>query len=323
MLLDEVIINLTSGKGGRGVVRWLHEKGKEFSGPSGGNGGKGGDVYIKAVRDIGALSRFRAEKKFEAGRGAEGGSFGMHGKDGEDLIINVPLGSIVTNLDTGKVYEFLTEGEILMVLPGGRGGKGNKNFKSATNTRPTEFTLGKNGHEADFKIELRLIADAGFIGLPNAGKTSLLNALTNSKARVADYPFTTLEPNLGSLYGLILADIPGLIEGASEGKGIGDKFLKHISRTSLVIHCIALDSEDILKDYKVIRQELKDYDPILCEKEEIVVLTKTDKVSSKEVEKAVKILSKKNKNILEVSVLDDDSIKKLSDFLSKKISKKI
>lgn len=323
MLLDEVTINLTSGKGGSGVVRWLHEKGKEFSGPSGGNGGKGGDVYIKAVRDISVLSRFRAEKKFEAGKGADGAGFGMHGKDGEDLTINVPIGSIVTNMDTGKSYEFLDEGETIMVLPGGRGGKGNKNFKGSTNTRPTEFTFGKNGHEADFKIELRLIADAGFVGLPNAGKTSLLNTLTNAKARVADYPFTTLEPNLGSLYGLILADIPGLIEGASVGKGIGDKFLKHISRTTLIVHCIALDSEDILKDYKVIRKELKDFDPILCEKKEIIVLTKTDKVSLREIEKAVKSLSKKNKNILTVSILDDKSMKGLSDFLSREITKKI
>lgn len=321
MLIDEVVINLTSGRGGDGVVRWLHEKGKEFSGPSGGNGGKGGDVYIGAIRDISALSRFRAEKKFNAGRGDDGGGFGMHGKDGLDFHINVPIGSIVTNLDTGKVYEFLNEGEEFMVLPGGLGGKGNKNFKSSTNTRPTEFTKGKNGFSADFKIELRLIADAGLIGLPNAGKTSLLNTLTNSKARVADYPFTTLEPNLGSLYGIILADIPGLIEGASEGKGIGDKFLRHIERTKLIIHCVALDSTDPLKDYKTVRNEIDKYNPELSNKKEIVVLTKKDKVSDEILSKNREIFEKISGAVLVVSILDDVSIKDLSDFLSKEINR--
>ncbi len=323
MLIDEVIINLTSGKGGDGVVRWLHEKGKEFSGPAGGNGGKGGNVFITAIRDISALSRFRAEKKFEAGRGDEGGSFGMHGKDGSDLLIKVPIGSIVTNSDTGKVYEFLKEEDKILAIPGGLGGKGNKNFKSATNTRPEESTKGKPGYSADFKIELRLIADVGFIGLPNAGKTSLLNALTNSKARVADYPFTTLEPNLGSLYGMILADIPGLIEGASEGKGIGDKFLRHISRTSLIVHCIALDSGDLFGDYEVIRKELLDYDKTLCDKEEIIVLTKTDKVSSDVIKNAIKLFKKTKNKVLTVSILEDGSIKELSDYLSSEFSKKI
>src|SRR3989344_5679920 len=310
--IDEISLHLKAGQGGAGVVRWLHEKFKEFGGPSGGNGGKGGDVYIVAVRNAALLARYRAEKNFEARRGDDGGSYGKHGAGGDDLTIELPIGSIVTNKNTYRSYELLEEGEKIKVLDGGAGGKGNRHFKRSTNTRPKERTLGKIGDEADFYIELQLIADAGLIGLPNAGKTSLLNALTNTKSKVADYPFTKLEPNLGDFFGYILADIPGLIEGASEGKGIGHKFLRHIKRTKILVHCISLEDEDVLTQYKTIRGELEAYDKDLLKKDEIIVLTKTDLVDKDVLKKAEKSLAKTKKKIFKISILDDKSIKNFS-----------
>jgi GTPase len=216
--VDELKIYAVAGHGGHGVVRWLHEKGKEFSGPSGGNGGKGGDVYIKGVRDIGRLAALVHKKEFKAGRADDGQRNSRQGKNGEDLIIELPIGSIIKNLSTEKTYRLDKEGETIKVLEGGRGGLGNEHFKASTNTSPKESTPGKEGESAHFHIELELVADAGFAGLPNAGKSSLLNALTNAKSKVAAYQFTTLEPALGEMEGFILADIPGLIEGASEVK---------------------------------------------------------------------------------------------------------
>jgi GTP-binding protein len=316
MFIDELTIHLRAGHGGTGVVRWLHEKFKEFGGPSGGNGGKGGDVYLRAIRNIALLAKYRNEKEFVASRGEEGGGLGKHGKGGNDFVLDLPIGSIVTNLENKRQYELLEEGKLVKVLDGGLGGKGNKHFKSFTDTKPKKFTPGKPGKEADFYIELQLIADAGLIGLPNAGKTSLLNELTNSKAKVADYPFTTLEPNLGDFYGFILADIPGLIEGASEGKGLGDKFLRHIRRTKFLIHCISLENEDVYGTYKVIREELSRYDEELAEKEEIIVLTKLDLADKKALNMAEKSLKKTRRKIFTVSILDESSVKSFADNLT-------
>jgi len=315
--VDEITLHLKAGDGGHGVVRWLHEKFKEFGGPSGGNGGKGGDVYITPRRNAALLARYRAEKSFEAGRGADGGSYGMHGVSGTDLFLELPLGSIVTNRDTHRSYELLEEDKPIRILEGGNGGKGNKHFKGSTNTRPRERTMGKNGDEADFHIELQLIADAGLIGLPNAGKTSLLNVLTNTKSKVADYPFTTLEPNLGDFFGYILADIPGLIEGAGEGKGLGHKFLRHIRRTKILIHCISLENENVKDAYKTIREELRSYDKTLLQKEELIVLTKTDLVDVATIKKIEKSLAKTKSKIFKISILDDKSIKNFADKLAK------
>lgn len=219
--VDEMRIHMRAGNGGRGIVSWLHEKGKEYGGPAGGDGGNGGNVYVKAVRDIGILAKYRHEKEFSAEKGENGKSKSMHGRNGDDCEILLPVGSVVTNLSTKKTVELLVEGERVLLLNGGRGGYGNEHFKGSKNIRPYEWTPGKPGEEADFFIELRLVADAGLIGLPNAGKSSLLNELTNATAKIGNYQFTTLEPNLGDFYGYILADIPGLIEGASEGKGLG------------------------------------------------------------------------------------------------------
>ena len=201
------------------------------------------------------------------------------------------------------------------MLQGGKGGFGNEHFKASTNVTPMQQTDGKGGQEADFHIELQLMVDAGFAGFPNAGKSSLLNALTNARSKVASYQFTTLEPNLGDFYGFILADIPGLIEGASEGKGLGHKFLRHIARTKLIFHCISLENEDVVAAYKTIRKELEAYSPELAKKDELIILTKTDVTTPEALAKAVKQMKKFKKEVFSVTIADDASVKALADNL--------
>lgn len=321
--VDELSIAARAGRGGDGVVRWLHLKGKEYSGPAGGNGGSGGDIYIRGVRDMSLLARYRGEKKFSAGNGAAGENQNKHGKRGDDLVIDLPVGSLVHNEQTGEVFELLTEGQQVLILKGGRGGAGNAVFKSSVNRTPMESLPGAEGQSATFHIELRLIADAGLVGLPNAGKTSLLNALTGAEGKIGAYAFTTLDPNLGALYGFVLADIPGLIEGASSGKGLGSKFLRHIARTRLLVHCVSLESEDPFKDYTAIRGELSLFKGApLSEKPEIIVLTKSDTrdaVYIKETSKRFAALGHKDVHV--VSVLDDIQVKKLSDALVNRLRK--
>lgn len=313
---DEHTIFAAGGRGGDGVVRWCREKFKPKGGPNGGDGGKGGDFYVEAIRDITALRNVVRKEIYKAGDGHPGAKNSMHGANGEDFVLQLPVGSHITNKETGATFELITEGERIRLLKGGVGGFGNEHFKSSINQTPMQATKGKEGEEGTFHIELKLIADVGLVGLPNAGKTSLLNALTNTDARVAEYPFTTLDPNLGVYHKYVLADIPGLIEGASEGKGLGYKFLRHITRTSVIIHCISLERDSILKDYDVIRKELSSY-PEILEKKEYIVLTKSDTVENDVAQKIKKDLEEKlGKEILcIVSIIDDQSIKLFGDSL--------
>jgi GTP-binding protein len=316
--VDELKVYIKAGRGGDGVVRWLHEKGKEFMGPAGGNGGKGGDVFVVGVSDLSKLAHYRHKKEFSAENGDEGQSRSMHGKEGQDLTIEIPVGTLVTNLSNGKTFDITTVGEPVLILKGGRGGLGNEHFKASTNIAPQESTPGKEGEDAEFLIELQLTATASLIGLPNAGKSSLLNVLTRADAKVGDYQFTTLEPNLGALYEFIIADIPGLIAGAADGKGLGHKFLRHIKRTEILFHCVSLENEDIVGVYKTIRAELEAFDSEVAKKSEYVIFTKSDALTEEEVKAKIKLLTPLiNKTYFIVSVFDDVSIKKLSDDILK------
>lgn len=315
MFVDEITLHLKAGNGGNGIVSWLHEKGREFMGPAGGDGGTGGDVYARAVRDISRLSAYRYGNMFRAGRGGGGEGKSRHGKGGADIEIAVPVGSIITNKETGRTYELLDEGARVLLLRGGRGGFGNEHFKSSRNVRPQEATKGKPGEAADFRVELRLIADAGLVGLPNAGKSSLLNELTRAHAKVGSYVFTTLEPNLGDFCGFILADIPGLIEGAHEGRGLGTQFLRHIARTGVLLHCISLEHTALVETYEVVRKELVAHSPELGERREVIVLTKADTRSPAEIKRAVAVMKKKSKQVLVVSIIDDALLKKFKEQL--------
>ena len=311
MFIDELTLHFKAGRGGDGVVRWRQEKGIEKGGPWGGNGGKGGDVYAVGHRDIGLLAKYKNLKVFVAGNGEPGSKGLKQGKEGDDLEIKVPVGSRLTNLATGHVIEILNDGEKTLLLKGGRGGLGNNHFKSSTNQNPMQATSGEEGEEADFHIELLMIVDIGLVGLPNAGKSSLLNALTSAKSKVGDFPFTTLEPSLGMFYGLVLADIPGLIEGASEGKGLGHKFLRHIERTKALLHCISIENENPIEAYKIVRKELEHYNKDILKKPEMIVLTKIDMISETEVNKKISLLKKISTNVVPVSILIDETIKNL------------
>lgn len=320
--LDEVTIKAKAGRGGNGVVRWRHEKFIDRGGPNGGDGGRGGNVYIRAIRSLRVLDQYKAKKEYEAGRGEDGDSRSFKGANGEDIYLEFPIGSKVVNNATGESYELTKEKEEIKVLTGGAGGYGNEHFKSSTNVAPQEATPGKDGEEAEFFIEVSLIADVGLLGFPNAGKSSLLNALTNAQAKVGDYPFTTIDPNLGDLYGFIIADIPGLIEGASDGKGLGYKFLKHVSKTKVLLHLVSFENKDMMKIYETIREELQKYDDTLTKKDEIILLTKTDVVDEKTIKDTINKFEKLGKPVFAVTLFDDNAVKSFKDSLTKILENK-
>ncbi len=315
--VDEARIHAESGRGGDGVIRWLRTKETARGGPSGGDGGKGGDVVLVGVRDYAALAHYRYEKKFHAENGEAGKGQLKHGKNGADAILKVPIGTLARIVQTGEEYEITKEGERIVLFKGGHGGKGNARFKSSTNQNPFQQTSGKENEGGDIELTLKIIADAGLIGLPNAGKSSLLNALTEAKSKIGAYPFTTLEPNLGDFYGYILADIPGLIEGASSGRGLGIKFLKHIERTGVLLHLVSADQEDPLAVYGEVRKEIESFGHGLNQKREAIILSKIDLVSPEERETKKQLLAEKTgREVLSVSVEDPKMLKKFSDQLS-------
>ncbi len=312
MFTDEIDLTLIAGHGGAGKVHFFAPP---MRGPDGGNGGKGGDIYIQTTSDLTALGKFIKDKVLEAEKGEDGGNNNKFGKDGKDLTITVPQGCLLIDLDTEEEIELDTKELPLLIAKGGLGGRGNTEFKSAKNTTPRFAQPGLRGQQKRYKVILKLIADFGLIGLPNAGKSSLLNELTAANVKVANYPFTTLEPNLGMFNGKVLADIPGLIEGASSGKGLGIGFLKHIEKTSTLLHCISAESEDVTRDYKTIQGELKKYNPELLNKKEIILLTKSDLVSPAELKKKMTSLKKTKKEIMPLSIHDWDSLEKLKNLI--------
>lgn len=314
MLVDEVIIKIEAGDGGKGAVAF--NKNVLSLGPSGARGGDGGSIYFEGVSDLGALRQFQHKKDIKAENGENGKEQFNDGTAGTDLVLKVPLGTVIQKIETGETVEVLKIGERIRAAKGGHGGKGNYLFRSSTNTSPTQFQEGLPGERFTVRLELKLIADVGIIGLPNAGKSSLLNELTKAKSKVANYSFTTLEPHLGSYYGLILADIPGLIEGASEGKGLGTKFLRHIERTRVLFHLISAESDDLARDYLTIRNELKMFNEKLIEKQEYVFLSKSDIAPAAEVKKKIAILKKVCKKVLPISVNDWDSLEKVKKILN-------
>jgi GTP-binding protein len=315
MFVDQITIYAKAGDGGDGVTRWRHEKFKPMAGPAGGNGGRGGDIIMRAVRDVNLLAKYTGEKKFVAEKGEDGMNKSRFGKNGNDLIIQVPVGSIVKDQTRGRVYEFMIEGHEEKIFKGGGGGLGNEYFKSAINRSPEESTKGRKGEEGDLEIVLSLVVDVGIIGMPNAGKSTLLNSLTNAHSKVGDYPFTTLEPHLGDLYGYILADIPGLIVGASEGKGLGHTFLRHVTHTKMLLHLISLEENNVLERYLSIREELKNYNNDLVSKEEWIVLTKKDLVNKDDLEEIIKTIDNNENRVFVISTKTGENVKELHDAL--------
>ena len=313
--VDELTIEAKAGNGGDGVVRWHREKFRPKGGPSGGNGGRGGDVYVRAVRNLNLLAKYTGAKEFNAADGEDGRSQSQYGKGSNDLYVDVPVGSIVTDLKKGRVFELFVEGQTEKILQGGQGGLGNEYFKSSTNRAPEQATKGKPGETGQFKIELSLVVDVGLIGLPNAGKSTLLNTFTNASSAIGAYPFTTLEPHLGDLYGFTLADIPGLVAGAAAGKGLGHKFLRHITRTKMLLHLVSLEHDDPISQYYTIQNELSDYDKSLTRKEEWIIFTKKDLVNKDKINSTLKDIDISNKRVFVVSAKTGEGVKSLQDSL--------
>lgn len=319
MIIDDVTIKVKAGKGGDGLVSWRKEKYVPKGGPYGGSGGKGGNVFFEGTTDFNALIQFRYKKEVEGKNGEPGGIKNMDGKAADDIYIKIPIGTTIEDLDTKEKIEILKPGEKVLIAKGGKGGLGNWALRSPVNTTPKVAEKGRLGVEKNLRLNLRFIAQIGLIGLPNAGKSSLLNCITNADAKIADYPFTTLEPNLGDMYGTIIADIPGLIEGAHTGKGLGIKFLKHIEKTKILLHCIDSSSSNILNDYKTIRKELENYNKELLTKKEIVLFTKADLITDKELKTKMKKIQKLNNKITSISVIDDEQVEKFKKFILKEL----
>ena len=366
-MIDFARITVIAGNGGNGSGSFLHIKGKRFGKADGGDGGRGGDVYLEATADLNTLEPFRYVKEYRSQDGINGSSNRRKGADGEDLVVKVPVGTL-TKVTTAEgesrpegrnranwsnesdvTYDLVTQNQKVLVALGGKGGRGNAHLKDEFGRRPKVGEKGEEGERFDLTLELKLIADIGIIGLPNAGKSTLLSALTSARPRIADYPFTTLEPNLGvmrlgdrvkglassqvkgtlypkpsfskknmSSYTLVLADIPGLIEGASQGKGLGDLFLRHIERTKILVHLIDVSSEsEKWGDYQTIRQELKSYSKELAKKKEIIALAKIDMVSKDKTAEILKLFKGKKKKAVAISAESGEGIHNLLKLISR------
>ena len=325
--LDQAKIFIQSGDGGKGCVAFRHEKFIEFGGPSGGDGGKGGSVYFEAVRNLNTLIDFRYRQHFKAPKGQNGMGSEMYGAKGEDLVIKVPVGTVIYAEDGETVIKDMTvPGEKFLIAEGGDGGRGNIRFKTSTNQAPRYAEPGWKGVEMWVWLKLKIIADVGLIGFPNAGKSTFLSVVTRARPKIADYPFTTLYPNLGVMQekgqDIVLADIPGLIEGAHEGTGLGDRFLKHVERCSAFLHLIDVTQDDVLQAYRTIRSELGLYEKSLLGKPEIIALSKCDSIDEKECVKKQKILEKETgKKVFVISSVTHTGLDQVANELLKYVKK--
>jgi GTP-binding protein len=316
--IDEAKVFIKSGDGGDGCLSFRREKYIEFGGPDGGNGGRGGNIYIQGVKGLNTLVDFRFQKHFRAKKGVHGAGRKRNGAAGKDIILKLPLGTQIYEDD--ELIEDIVSIKKILLFEGGKGGLGNTNFKSSTNRAPRKITLGEKGYEADVVFKLKLIADTGLIGLPNAGKSSFMKKLTAAKTKVGDYPFTTIVPKLGVMRKgdseKIIADIPGLIEGAHTGTGLGFQFLRHIERCTSIIHILDVAEENVVSNYKTIRNELKSYNVDLKNKPEIVVLNKSDLLENEDIKKVKKSLMKITKNkIYIISTITNDGIYELKEVI--------
>jgi GTP-binding protein len=321
--VDEAFIDIAAGDGGNGCVSFRHEKYKEFGGPNGGDGGRGGHVFAVADPNLNTLVDFRFSRRHEAKRGEHGMGSDMFGAAADDILLKMPVGTVISDAETGEVlYELLKPGEIVTIAKGGDGGFGNMRFKSAINRAPRQKTPGWPGEKKSLKLELKVLADVGLLGMPNAGKSTLITAVSNARPRIADYPFTTLHPNLGVVrvapeQSFVVADLPGLIEGASEGAGLGHQFLRHLQRTRLLWHVVDLapfDGADPVAQAKAIVAELKKYDPALYEKPRWLVLNKLDMIDTAEREARVKDFVKRFKYkgpVFQISALTHEGCQEL------------
>ena len=324
--LDQVKIYIKAGNGGDGSPSFRREKFIEFGGPDGGDGGKGGSVILKAEQNLNTLIDFRYQQHHKAKRGENGAGQNRTGKSGEDLILKVPIGTQVFEEDNKTlIYDFTKISEEFIAAAGGKGGLGNTRFKSSTNRAPRKFTKGTQGEEFTIWLQLKTIADIGIIGLPNAGKSSLLASVTNANPKIANYQFTTLNPNLGvASYDdkeITIADIPGLVEGAHKGTGLGIQFLKHIERCKSLLHLIDITSEDLKKSYQQVKNELKKYSNKLTKKKELIVLNKIDLIDEKEVNHIIKDFKKNTKSeVIAVSTFNKSSVSKIKSKLLNYVS---
>lgn len=295
--IDEAHIYVKAGNGGNGAISFRREKYIPKGGPDGGDGGNGGNIIMKCVANLNTLLDFKYTKEFIAENGENGHGSNSHGKKGQDLVIKVPVGTEVFFDDEEEAsIDFTEVGQEVVIAKGGNGGFGNAYFKSSVNQAPRRANPGQEGEEFDLFLKLKILSDVGLIGLPNAGKSTFLSVVSKAKPKIADYPFTTLEPQLGVVsvddYDFVIADLPGLIEGASEGKGLGDRFLKHSERCSVLLHLIDSNSEDVVNTYKIIRKELQQYSKKLFEKQEVIALTKCDSLTQEDLENKKKELQK-------------------------------
>ena len=325
--LDQAKIHIQSGNGGNGCVSFRREKFVEFGGPNGGNGGKGGDIIIKCVDGLNTLIDYRYRQHFKAKNGSPGMGSDKTGRSGEDKIIEVPRGTLILEEDNEEVIaDVVNKDQSLTILKGGNGGFGNAHFKSSENQTPRTANDGENGQEKWIWLRLKLIADIGLIGLPNAGKSTLISTVSEAKPKIADYPFTTLNPVLGiAKYNdneLVIADIPGLIEGAHEGKGLGDRFLGHIERCNLLLHLIDANDTDVINSWKTVRNEISAYSKELDEKKEIIVLSKSDSINEEKLDEKLIILKDyTNKDVFKMSSVTGKGITSILRILHDNISK--